>query len=56
MIRVSTTAKPAERLHPLLFAPCTCAMSPRLVCVTCARWARHYRVVTDRRHAWRAGR
>lgn len=55
MNRASTQA-PQERLAPLLFAPCTCAMTPRLVCVACARWARHYRTVTGRRRAWRASR
>ena len=55
MSRASTQAQ-QERLAPLLFAPCTCSMTPRLVCVACARWAKQYRTVTERRRAWRARR
>ena len=44
------------RLHPLLFAPCTCAAAIKLPCLACARWRRQYRAVTLRRNASGAAR
>lgn len=37
----------AEIMHPLLL-PCMCFRSPGMLCIACARWHRHYRVVTAR--------
>jgi hypothetical protein len=42
------TAPPAE--HPLL-AACTCMTMAEPPCPTCARWAAHYRMVTERHAA-----
>lgn len=42
---------PAVRVHPLLFGACTCGL-PAVLCLACARWRRHYRMVTQRRAAW----
>lgn len=53
-MRRARTQRPAERVHPLLQA-CRCFLTPKVLCVTCARWHRHYRVVTARVAATRAG-
>lgn len=39
------------RVPPLLFDACRCGPGRRLACLTCARWLRHYRQVTERRAA-----
>ncbi len=39
------------RLHPLLQA-CTCCFTPGRICLTCARWKRLYRKITQRRALW----
>ena len=41
------------RLHPLL-QPCLCGLTPGVLCMGCARWHRHARVVTQRLATWRA--
>lgn len=46
----------APRLHPLLFDACRCSQSPGRLCLTCARWHRHYLAVNQRRRNWRAAR
>ena len=45
---------PAGRTHALL-QPCMCGLTPGVLCMACARWHRHYRVVTARVLAGRAG-
>lgn len=50
MKRQPITTKTA-RVHPLL-QPCTCCFTPGRLCLTCARWHRHYRTVCDRRASW----
>lgn len=37
-----------------LLQPCMCSLTPGLICMTCARWHRHCRVVTQRLAQWRA--
>lgn len=44
----------AGRVHPLL-QPCMCSLASGLLCMACARWHRHYRVVTARLASGRAG-
>lgn len=43
----------APRLHPLLFDACRCSQSPGRLCLTCARWRKHYGTVRQRRRAWK---
>ncbi len=52
-MRRARTQRPAERVHPLLH-PCRCFLTPKVLCIGCARWYRHYRVVTARLAKWRA--
>ena len=39
-------------VHPLLFDACHCQRGPFVLCMTCARWARHYRTMAERRKTW----
>lgn len=48
-------AQAAERLHPLLHAPCHCRLPADVLCLACARWSRHYAKVSARKKAWKAG-
>ena len=40
------------RVHALLFDACRCQRRPFVLCMTCARWARHYRALAERRKSW----
>ncbi len=54
MTKPTTTPNPGQRMHPLLFDACRCSQSPGRLCLTCARWGKQYRTITERRRAWRA--
>ena len=42
MITITNPNRRAASQSPLMAPACTCGVAPRALCLTCARWRKHY--------------